>query len=44
MVVIDPVARTCFGYVPNRMLGALLGDERLAGLFGAFLGAQEDAG
>lgn len=44
MVVIDPAARTCFGYVPNRMLGALLGDERLAGLFGAFLGAQEDAG
>lgn len=43
MVTVDTVARTCFGYVPNRMLGALLGDERLAGLFGAFLEAQEGA-
>jgi CubicO group peptidase (beta-lactamase class C family) len=43
MVVIDPAARTCFGYVPNRMLGALLGDERLAGLFGAFLEARESS-
>ena len=43
MVVIDPAAHTCFGYVPNRMLGALLGDERLAGLFSAFLAAQDNA-
>jgi CubicO group peptidase (beta-lactamase class C family) len=43
MVVIDPAARTCFGYVPNRMWGALLGDERLAGLFGAFLEARESS-
>ena len=37
MVVVDPVARACFAYVPNRMLGALLGDERLAALYAAYL-------